>query len=243
MRDSFFTKFGIVAVVLVAFIDGMLVANHYHSNLNETQALESIELEDIFESYEAEEETIIEEPRYIEVREVPFTSQAPKGDWGSPWDDFAEEAIMTMVRQWWKNEALLSVEQSEATMLDIARYEEENIGNEGLLSIEQVQSSLDDFFAIPSQILDDPSVEQLKATLDEGSILIAPINGQVLLNPHYGNPAPENHMILIYAWEGDIFITHDPGTRHGESVTYDQQKILESIQDLNGELRVLIIQL
>jgi hypothetical protein len=245
VKDSFITKVGIVAVVIVAFIDGMLVANHYHTNLNETQAIEGVELDDIFDSYIGDEvvEELIEEPRFIEIRDVPFTSQAPIGDWTSPWSDFAEEAVITMAIQWWKNEDILSTEQAEATMLDIARYEEEVFGDALLADLAQVQKILKDFFGISSIILDEPSISDITTALDEGSIVIAPVNGQILLNSHYGDPAPENHMVLMHGWEGTGFITHDPGTRHGESVNYEQEKILESIQDLDGALRILIIQL
>ncbi|MFT7184069.1 MAG: hypothetical protein ACI9QC_000398 [Oceanicoccus sp.] len=237
MRDSFLTKFGTVAVVVVAFIDGILVANHYHSNVNEVKALEGVELQDIFDSY-VPEEILIEELPFIELREAPFTSQAPRGDWSSPWSDFAEEAVITMVRQWWKGEDLLSDEQAELTMLDIARFD-----SSLNFDIPQVQSVLVDFFGIPSAVLESPSIEDLKTLIEEGAIVIVPIDGSILANRHYGNPAPKNHMILVHGWVDGQFITHDPGTRHGEDMKYGQEKILEAIQDLNGESRVLIIQL
>lgn len=237
MRDSFLSKIGIILVVFVAFIDGILVANHFNEKVETTKALPAVELEDIFAMYDQPEE-----PSFVEIREVPFTSQAPTGDWKSPWSDYAEEAVMTMVLQWYKNEAIQSAEQAEATMLDIGRYESSTYGDSLLASLEQVQAILNDFFGIQSELHLNPSLETLISALDEGSLIIAPVNGQILLNKHYGDPAPKNHMILIHAWESGAFITHDPGTRHGEDQEYGQEKILESIQDLDGELKVLIIQ-
>jgi|GEM_PF-2964244 len=237
MRDSFLTKFGFVLVVIVAFIDGILVANHFNERIETTKAIPAIELEDIFAMYE-----IQEEPSFVEIKEVPFTSQAPAGDWKSPWSDYAEEAVMAMVLQWSKGEGFQTVEQAEATMLDIGRYEEANYGDSIVASLIQVQAILNDFFGIGSDLIDNPSRELLSEALSSGSLIIAPVNGQILLNPHYGDPAPRNHMILVHGIEGEFFIAHDPGTRHGEDQKYEQEKILESIQDLDGELRVLIIQ-
>ena len=84
-------------------------------------------------------------------------------------------------------------------------------------------------------------MEALLQALDQGKIILAPVNGQTLANPHYGEPGPEHHMILIYAYEGENFISNDPGTLRGEAYEYTIEKILESIQDLSGEDRVILI--
>lgn len=245
MRDNFFSKFGFVLVVLVAFIDGILVADHFNNKLDSTKATTGVEIEDIFAMYETEPEAepIVEEPAYEVIREVSFTSQAPRGDWKSPWSDYAEEAVMAMVLQWWKDEPIQSAAQAELIMEDIARFESEYFGDSLLASLEQVQTVLRDLFGISSTFLDQPTAEDLIQVVEAGGVIVAPVNGQILLNPHYGDPAPEHHMILIHGWSEAGFAAHDPGTRHGEDTIYSQEKILESIQDLDGQLRVLIISL
>jgi len=221
-------------VVLVAFIDGILVANHYHTKTDNVKALEAVELESIFEKYEIELEV---EEVILEDRIVPFTSQAPDGIWGAPWDNYAEEAIISMVLHWNKQEAILSREQARVSLLDIDQFTESET-----LNLIQIKEVLNDILAIRSEIMESPSVESISAALGKGSIIVVPVNGQILDSPYYGDPAPRNHMVLVYGELDGAFIVHDPGTSRGEAVEYEKEKILESIQDLDGEFRVLIIQ-
>lgn len=236
MRDSFLTKIAIVLVVIVAFIDGILVANHFHEKTESVEALEVVELESLFELYEETEEVPTE---VMEVSQPlpPFTSQAPAGDWKSPWSDFAEEAVMAMVTSWKEGKTELTREEAEDLMQQMALY----LDSSKLASLAQIQEVLESHFDLSATILEAPSVEALTEALEAGSLVVVPVNGQILLNPHYGDPAPEQHMVLLYAVQGEFFLAHDPGTRRGEATLYDKEKILESVQDLEGRVQVLII--
>lgn len=219
-------------MVLVAFIDGILVANHYHNKTENVKALEAVELESIFEQYEVEEVIEVEEERF-----VPFTSQAPDGIWSAPWNDYAEEAVISMIIHWDRQEPISSRDQARVSMLDIAQFAESEV-----LDLSQVQTILSNHFSIRGDIMNDPSIESISDVLSLGAVLVVAVDGQVLDNPHYGDPAPEHHMLLIYAETENHFIANDPGTSRGEAYEFEKQKILESIQDLNDEFRVLIIQ-
>ena len=42
------------------------------------------------------------------------------------------------------------------------------------------------------------------------------------IRSYYAHPGPVRHMLLIKGYDGErgVFITNDPGTRHGESFEY-----------------------
>lgn len=67
--------------------------------------------------------------------------------------------------------------------------------------------------------------------LKKGNIVIAPMNGQLLHNPNYAAPGPEHHMIVVKGYDSakNIFITNDPGTRNGNSYTYDTKIFFNAI--------------
>ncbi len=242
MRDSFISKFGTVFIILLAFIDGMLVASNLIKKIESTAAKKPFLIEDISQNHEEEIDKMntLEELAF-RIKEVPFTTQAPLGDWGEPWNEFSEEAVMAMARLWYLDEQIISLDQIALMMKDIARYELEVFGSSTLSDIYQVQIVLKNFFGMNSEILENPDISRMKEVLEEGSIIIAPINGKILLNPYYGNPAPSNHMVLIYGWKENYFITHDPGTSRGKSYLYEQKNILDSIQDLDAQKRILIV--
>lgn len=246
MKKSFFNQVGILLIVAVAFVDGMLVANHLQKNQQEVTAAELVMLEDVFEELhpivEEEEATIEAEPT---VQVIPFTSQAPYGIWEAPWSDYAEEAVLTMAMQWVRGEAELTRDEAVEAMLAIGTWEGEQWGHSKASTLEQTLFILTDFFKHTNVSLKEaPSFEEIIAALEEGALIIAPVNGQTLENPYYGTPGPLNHMILItdYDVNKNQFIAHDPGTSRGENFEYEAKKLLDSIQDLDGSSQVLIIQ-
>lgn len=235
MLKDWINKLTLFVVVAIAFVDGMLVADQWKGEGTPSEASEAIILEDIFEQKNSSIEAL---PSTVNT--VPFISQAPYGVWDKPWSDYAEEASMLMASKWAKNETL-----NQATVPDellaIGTWEGEQFGTSANTDALQTLRVLKEFLGLDAELSYSVDQESLKRALNEGKILLVPVNGKILANSHYGDPAPEFHMILIYGHEGENFLTHDPGTIRGDSTVYEIQKVLESIQDLNGEDRVIVI--
>ncbi len=164
--------------------------------------------------------------------EVPFISQAPLWDWKAPWDEFAEEAVIAMARHWINQTTPDSARAAGNELLAIDAADEQ-------LSLAQIQS----YFNASTQLQEVSSVQAILQALDGDALVIANVNGQVLDNPYYGDPAPAHHTILILSFdaENETFLAHDPGTNRGAFTAYDAQKILESIQDLDDSKQILIL--
>jgi hypothetical protein len=76
-------------------------------------------------------------------------------------------------------------------------------------------------------------IQDIIQELSKGSIVIVPVNGQVLQNPHYTPPGPREHMIVIVGYDNKSqeFIVHDSGTRFGKNFRYSSEVLELALQD------------
>lgn len=249
MENNWLTRIAIIAIVIIAFIDGMMVAEKLNEK-SSTSASETPSFSDIFDLsfYEEKQTTQQEVPTQLPVQEeeiFPFTTQAPLGDWKSPWADFAEEATAYMAIKWAQGEEFGSPRETSSDFLALGEWEVQKFATSVETTAAQTLEILTNYFGFYNTSLKyNPNLEDLKSLLDQGSVAILPVNGRVLDNPHYGDPAPKHHNILLIGYDETLqqFITNDPGTRYGEGATYSYEKILAAIQDLDGSNVIVVIE-
>ncbi|MBI2053343.1 MAG: hypothetical protein HYT41_01180 [Candidatus Sungbacteria bacterium] len=180
---------------------------------------------------------------------VPFTSQAPSGDWREPFQNFCEEASVVMaVHTVWG--VRLTPEIAELEMRLIQRYEDLVFGRSKDNSIEEMAAvlrTLYGFKGVETRVI--RSSDEIKDELRQGAIAIAPAAGRLLKNPYFRAPGPLYHMLVIRGFD-DVdgsFVTNDPGTRRGNGLRYPQARLFDAIHDwnggdvLHGEKRIMIV--
>lgn len=240
------TQLATLVVVLLALVDGILIGSKLMGTPI-SDANPKKNLQDYFPELTQEEEQPKETSTEVlgELQEsVPFISQAPMWDWKSPWSDYAEEASILMVIQYINGGEALTPRQAANRLLQIGDWEASRFGNSVNASIEQVSIIFRDFFNYKNiSILENPDKEALTKALSEGDLILAPINGRVLDNPFYADPAPKHHMLVILSYQEatDSFTVNDPGTNKGEGLSFSSEKILQSLEDLDGLSRVLLV--
>jgi len=180
---------------------------------------------------------------------VPFTSQAPQGNWGSPWKDYCEEASVVMAAHFmWRMP--LSPEIADFEMGLIRQFEIAAFGrwrDTGIEETADILRRLYGFSGIKTTLIASP--EDMKKELSAGKIIIAPTAGRLLKNPYFTPPGPLYHMVVIRGFdeEKQAFIVNDPGTRRGEGLRYPTDVLFYAIHDLHdgdilqGEKRVMIV--
>lgn len=181
---------------------------------------------------------------------LPFTSQAPAGVWDAVHEETCEEASVHMVAEYFARTPAgkLDVTSADRAMLDLIAYEEAN-GYGVSVSAAELKAIIDDFYdgAYTVEIIDDPSAEDLKALLVDGYPVIVPAAGRMLGNPFFTGEGPLYHMLVLRGFEDGRFVTNDPGTRHGENYTYDEDVFMNAVHDWNngdpvhGARRVLVM--
>ena len=249
-------KFWLSLFIFIAVVDGILIAESLLSGEQEEVLYDAVLEEEIAEIADEILEAPIEEPEEPAapaepaqpetriIHDVPFTTQAPY-KWISPWTEYAEEACVYMAMAWVRGSELGDFRKRSNDLVTIGEWENENIGGSGDTTVIQTLQILTGYYLWERAYLSlDPSVEYMVNEIENGHVIILPINGQILDSPYYSDPAPAHHNLLIVGVdkETQVFIVHDPGTIRGANLEISYEKILESNQDLDGEQIAVIIQ-
>lgn len=167
---------------------------------------------------------------------VPFTSQAPLGEWkDSRQQDGCEEAAVAMAMAWAGNEKNIAKDNWRLRILILSNFEKKKYGEYRDVALADVQSwLLRDYFKYKNSFIKRVATSSdIIKELEAGNIVLAPTDGRKLKNPNFTGAGPERHMIVIkgYDYDKKQFITNDPGTRKGESYRYSEKVILDSIRN------------
>ncbi len=162
--------------------------------------------------------------------DVPYTSQAPFGNWKDPkQQDGCEEAAALMAVSWARGETL-TPKKSLEIILAIADYEEKNYGNYHDTDAEDTADIIfRGYFGYENiEVRHQIGIEDIKQELFKGNLVVVPTNGRKLGNPRYTQPGPLEHALVIRGYDTakKEFITNDPGILYGENYRY-REKVLE----------------
>lgn len=166
--------------------------------------------------------------------DVPFTSQAPHGNWDEVHEETCEEASILMVERYYNEKSIESADDADGEMLEMVDWQNENFGYFESTTAAQTLQMMREFTHLDGEIIENPTIEQIKRYIFENKLVIAPLAGRELGNPFYTQPGPLYHMFVIRGYTSTEFITNDPGTRHGENYPYDFKTILDANHDWNG---------
>lgn len=169
------------------------------------------------------------------IHDVPFTSQAPLGNWSDTRQEYGcEEASALMAMRWVKQEPL-SRNESRDKIIEISEFEQEKYGEyRDTSAIDTMNWIFKDYFNYNKvNLINDISAKDIKRELAQNNIVLIPFNGRKIGNPHYKPPGPKEHMFVIKGYDPstDEFIVNDPGTRYGNSMRFKVNVIENSLRD------------
>ncbi len=168
------------------------------------------------------------------LQSVPFTSQAPYGNWQDlRQEDGCEEASSLMAVRWALGQSLTK-DEALAAIIGSSDYTLKKYGEYRDISVlDTLNWVIKDYLNYQkAAVKDNVSLADIIAELKKGNVIIAPMNGQALGNPNFTPPGPITHMLLIRGYDAarNVFITNDPGTRHGELYEYDADILFKAIR-------------
>jgi hypothetical protein len=167
---------------------------------------------------------------------VPFTTQAPKSVWDADHEEFCEEAAVLMAEVYVNNQSIPNADFADSQLYSMKDYELQTFGYFKDTTAAETAKILTDFYHVKNvQLVNNPTLDQIKQTLASGKVIIEPAAGRMLGNPNFTGAGPLYHNILLkgYTKDGKI-ITNDPGTRKGANYIYSSQTILDAMHDWNG---------
>lgn len=175
------------------------------------------------------------QPSSALISNVPFTAQAPFGNWSDPKQENGCEEASSLMAVYWAQGKSLNPTLAEQQILAVSDYEEAQHGNFYDTSPEDTVAWIfKGYFHYDNvTVKDNITAEDIKAELAKGDLVLVPANGQKLHNPHYKDPGPLRHMLVIRGYDDakNEFITNDPGTRFGELYRYPETTVMDAIYD------------
>jgi hypothetical protein len=175
-------------------------------------------------------------PSSVLIPDVPFTPQAPFGEWSDPrQEDGCEEANLAMAMAWVKQETL-TPEKAKEKILAMTDLEAKDYHNNETydLSIDDTLKLLKQFFNYDNAwTRHDIGITDIKKELAAGNLVIIPVNGHEIGNPHYKQPGPERHQILVTGYDDRTreFTVNDPGTRYGKNYHFSYDAVTRALRD------------
>ncbi|MFA5184030.1 MAG: C39 family peptidase [Patescibacteria group bacterium] len=174
-------------------------------------------------------------PENIDIA-VPFTAQAPLGEWRDVrQQDGCEEAVAAMAMAWVGGEKDIAKADWRLRILILSTFENKKYGEYRDVALADMVAWLfNDYFRYQKVAVKTvASAADIIKELEKGNLVLTPMDGRLLKNPYYTEPGPERHMILIkgYDYKAKQFITNDPGTRRGEGYRYKEEVLFRAIRD------------
>lgn len=257
----FSVKYKIIFIIFLAnlaFVGGFFIAQ----NIKKTDKISDNKNIEIKDSYRAEQKQEISEiikesesdktelspvqqietpihnyqDKTVILQDVPFTPQAPLGNWQDMrQENGCEEASAMMAMAWVRGKGKFAPAEAEKEIVALADYELEKYGDFHDTSAKDTAIRIfNDYFNYDNiEVKYNVDAKDIKGELVKGNLVVVPVNGQKLKNPFYKPPGPIEHMIVIVGYDNDKkeFITNDPGTKRGEKYRYKEEILEGALQD------------
>ncbi len=165
---------------------------------------------------------------------MPFTVQAPLGNWNLPYQEACEEASIIMVHHFLDGTDI-TPQGADKEIQDIVAWENTTFHSRADVTAEELQRIAEDYYQYTGQLFYDFSIDDMKRLLAHGYPIIVPLAGRDLGNPYYSGQGPWYHMLVITGYDGNDFITNDVGTKRGKDYRYPTQVVYNAIHDWNQQ--------
>lgn len=171
---------------------------------------------------------------------APFTSQAPHANWDVLHEEACEEASLLMLKWFADGRGAMQIKagEAEAAIAAMTNWENENLGPFAefkSLTVAQLKGVAKQYFDLAAHVDYDIAADDIRARIAAGHPVLVPAAGRLLGNPHFKQPGPLYHMLVVTGYSGNEFITNDPGTRHGFGYRYSEDVLLNAIHDWTGK--------
>jgi hypothetical protein len=174
-------------------------------------------------------------PHQVKLK-VPFLCQAPFGNWAQPWQDACEEAAI-IIAMHYVNGKPLDKNIGNQEILDLIAFQYQTRGGHHDLTAKQAAQLMRDYYHFTSyELIYNFSVDDIRAALAQGNLVIAPMAGRQLNNRYFRQPGPVYHYVVFIGYDEikKEFITNDPGTKRGKDFRYKYGNAYQAIHDWNG---------
>jgi hypothetical protein len=166
---------------------------------------------------------------------VPFTPQAPTGNWDELHNEACEEASAIMTAAFFAGDkrATLPATEVEASIAKLTAWQDTNLGYHLDSTAAETAQMIQAVYGLTTTLVHEFTEADIKQALAQGKVVILPVDGRLIRNPNYKVPGPKYHMLVIRGYTSTSLITNDSGTRKGENYTYTFTTLNNATVDWN----------
>lgn len=172
---------------------------------------------------------------------VPFTVQAPDGDWIEPWKEGCEEAALIMADAFINQDRREVIPSAEAKqkIYEMVQWEIKRFGGHKDLGVEDMAIIAKEYLGYTKVKIKKPAdLKDIKDEIRLGKPVIVPMAGRLLRNPYFQPPGPYYHVFVIVGFEGDTFIANENGTKRGQNYRYSARILNKAWHDFEPEIDI-----
>ena len=153
---------------------------------------------------------------------VPFTPQAPTGNWDQLHNEACEEASAIMAGAYFSGDTrkVIPAIEVEKEISTLTQWEESHFGYHLDTTALETAEMIRSVYGLKASIVNNFTEREIKEALSANKVVIIPVNGRKLGNPNYKQPGPIYHMLVVRGYTATKIITNDSGTRNGENYSY-----------------------
>lgn len=165
------------------------------------------------------------------VLQVPFSSQAPNGNWDRNED--CEETSITMANAFLtgSKEDKLPAPAAQEAINNLKKWEGANIGYNANTGAEATKKMAEGAFGLKVKQINGYTEQDLKTELAAGHPVLLQINARKLGNPKYLDNGPLYHMVVARGYNNKGIIVNDPGTEGGDGNQYTFEVLINAAAD------------
>lgn len=168
---------------------------------------------------------------------IPFTPQAPTGNWDQLHEEACEEASSIMANAYLTGDtdALMPPAQVEAQISGLTAWEQQNFGYYLDTTAAETAKMIEGYYHLNATVVSDYTETDIEKYIAAKDVVIIPVDGQLIGNPNYTAPGPIYHMLVVrgYTGNGATIITNDSGTKNGKDYPYSFNTLHSSGADWN----------
>ena len=166
---------------------------------------------------------------------VPFTPQAPTGNWDKEHNDACEEASALMAAAYFNGDTRSKIPATEVEkeLTRLFEWERTNFGYSLDTTTAETAEMIQSFYRLKAVVVNNYTEKDIKDALNANKLVILPVNGRLIGNPYYKQPGPIYHMLVVRGYTTTQLITNDPGTKNGENYKYSFATLKNAPADWN----------
>lgn len=180
-------------------------------------------------------------PPSVLIPNVPYTVQAPDGDWDAAHQEYCEAAAVTMVGLYYRGATfpgnVIPAATANADMAQVVAWERATWPGQLNLSLQEVAQDGAHFYGLTSTVV-PLDLTAIQRYLAGGQPVIIPVMthggpGGTMINPHYGTEDVYHVIVLIgYNAAQGIVYTNDAGISQGQDLAYSWTTLQTAVESM-----------